>query len=95
MRALILLLGFLSHSAFASTQKGPDFNCATEFPTTTYIVSSNNSKIEPKTTLKMINHHGGNYIPVHTGTVLASDLNYLQEKAALLKKLGEWFFNHF
>lgn len=91
MRSLLFVLSFLSSIAFAASQKGPEFSCSTEFPTTSFYAVSNNNSATPQTILKMVNHHGGDYIPVHTGTILASDLVYIQEKAALLKKLGKGF----
>ncbi|WP_413943669.1 hypothetical protein [Bdellovibrio sp. HCB-162] len=91
MRFFIVIAMLLPGFSFAKSNVGPEFTCMTELPSTTFYVKSNGSQSEPLTELKVVHHFGANTMPIHQGVVLASDFAYLQQKANLMKKLGDTF----
>lgn len=95
MRFFILIAMLLPVFSFAKSNVGPEFTCMTELPTTTFYVRSKGSQSEPLTELKVVHHFGANTLPIHNGIVTAVDFPYLQQKANLMKKLGDSFTVNF
>lgn len=78
--ALTLLISLSGLKSFAE----PVFaTCVTEFPTTSFIVETNNRKVEAR----ILMHGGSNFVPFWDSLMVPNDLGVLREKAAEIKKL--------
>ncbi len=81
---LPMLFLFCGLIAVAQTQKPLDVICITEYPSTTFIVREEGSKVR----VKMIHHNGTQYMPIWGSLVTPADLPVLQKAANVLIPLG-------
>lgn len=89
MKHLLISTLALFASALAFARPLHSINCVTEFPTASYVGTSD----EQKKSLEVlfINHGGPQLVPIHSGIVTNYDLSYLKNKASLLEKLPTEF----
>lgn len=64
-----------------------NMTCVTEFPSTSFIVRQNDSKVS----VRVIHHNGTQYAPIWSGLVTPHDLIAVQEAAHSVAKLGQDF----
>lgn len=80
----LLAIVFSFSSALAAEGPQIELSCITEYPTTSFIIGTNNDEV----IVRMINHNGMKYTPAITGVFTPNDLKLLTERAALAQKLN-------
>lgn len=89
MRTLLLALALFSPTAFA---QGPfSLLCSTDMPTTAFELSLQGDQY----LLKVRHINGVDYMPIHEGVIVPHDFPYLESKAKMLEKLGDYTEFHF
>lgn len=62
-----------------------DFRCVTSPPTTSFVAKTEGESVK----LTIVHHNGVEYMPIHKGIIVPSDIPLLQKKAEVMQKLGE------
>lgn len=77
---------FLSWMFFAVFAQAERYHaiCATQFPTTTFVVQSDEKEVY----VRIYHHNGTQYAPFHSGLLVPQDLNKFAEDAKVAEKLG-------
>ena len=89
MRFLLLSLALVSPSTFAAAPLS--LFCSTEMPTTSFELSSQGDQY----LLKVRHLNGVAFMPIHEGVIVPHDFPYLESKAQMLEKLGNYTEFHF
>lgn len=81
---ILALLTFFTFSAYAEDTTEPfKIQCVTSPPTTSLSIVSDGEEV----TLRMYQHNGVKYMPIHRGIITSHDLKLLQERSDVLLKL--------
>lgn len=84
---LIFLAGLSVSTAQTKDLNYFELFCVTSFPTTSFVGLTNNGRVD----VRLINHNGAEYMPIHSGLITMRDLDLLQKRADTLRILGSDF----
>lgn len=86
MKKLTILLSLLAaFPAFSSSTN--NFNCTTEFPTTSIVGKA----VDKEYVVQVYHHNGFNFMPLHSGIITPNDIDNMTKKAQIFSKLGDHY----
>jgi len=86
MKFLFLAI-LINVSSFAHASELKSLNCVTEYPSVSFVGTSDRSK--QVLNILFINHNGSQFLPIHNGLITINDLEYLKSKASILETISK------